>query len=71
MLCAGVVVVRVSGWARDVAWGTFSAFWRGSCLGRGFVLCAACLFWLVFFVFCGRMWRGEVVVCVLAVLFHQ
>ena len=69
---AGVVVGArfLVGWS--FLWcGAFSGVLAGECLVRGFVFCAACLSWLVFFVLCGRCGRGGVVVCVCAVLFHQ
>lgn len=69
---------------RAVCWcGSGARFWLGAGCGVGNVFgvlagelfgawfCAACLSWLVFFVLCGRMWRGRVVMCVWVVLVHQ
>lgn len=70
MLCAGVGrgARFLVGWS--FLWsGAFLGVLAGGVFGAWF--CAACLSWLVFFVFCGRCGRGRVVVCVWAVLFHQ
>ena len=67
MLCAGVGKgCAFSGWVVVfVEWRVFGVL-AGGVFGAWF--CAACLSWLVFFVFCGCC---GVVVCVWAVLFHQ